>query len=168
MQYLGFAFLAMLFLEILSIVMMVKLIGGLATFGLIILFFVLGLFILRRTAGFSKVLMAGELLRGKGEMSFYQMMWPIRIPVAGFLLMLPGFLSSFAALMLLLPFKGKPIMQGQTQTFGTAFGDNPFAQTQKTYHQDDIIEGDFVVRDGANTRAGSKRQTMDAIEHQAD
>lgn len=167
MQYLGFVFLMMLFLEILSIVLMVKMIGGLATFGLIILCFILGLFMLRRTAGFSKVLMAGELLRGQGTMSFYQMMWPIRIPVAGFLLMLPGFASSITALLLLLPFKGKPVVQGTAQGFSGQFGSNPFAGGQTQAH-DDVIEGDFVVREGGQSRSSSVRKPLDVIEHQKD
>lgn len=168
MQYLGFVFLVMLFLEILSIVLMVKVIGGLATFGLIILCFFLGLFMLRRTAGFSKVLMAGELLRGQGAMSFYQMMWPIRIPIAGFLLMLPGFVSSMGALLLLLPFKGKPVVQGSAQGFGGRFGDNPFAAGQTQTRDDDVIEGDFVVRESGQSRSSPPRKPLDVIEHQKD
>ncbi|XXQ68898.1 FxsA family protein [Neisseriaceae bacterium B1] len=164
MQYLGFAFLVMLFLEVLSIVVMANMIGGLATFGLIVLSFVLGLFILRRTAGFSKVLMAGELLRGQGAMSFYQMMWPIRIPVAGFLLMLPGFLSTIGALVLLLPIKGKPIVQAQTQVFG----DNPFATPHQARDDGDIIDGDYVVRDGDKAHPTSARKHLEVIEHQKD
>lgn len=166
MHYLGLAFLLAFGLEILSIIIMADWVGGLVTLGLMILSFITGLFIMRRTAGFAKVLMAGGLLRGKGSLSFYQMMWPVRIPVAAFLLMLPGFLSTFGALILLLPIKGKPITH--TQTFSSTFGGTSFDQTHTNTQNGDIIEGDFVVRNANDAGHTPKRKLLDVIEHQKD
>lgn len=159
MQFFGLAFLVGAVLEVVSIVLMAEWIGGWATFGLMVLGFVAGSFILRRTAGFAKVLMAGEMMRG-GGMSFYQMMWPVRIPVAGFLLMLPGFLSSLAAVLLLLPFKGKPV-SGSVN--GAAFGANPFAAPRRENEGDVIDSEDYVVREGSRNARKGKEQ--DVIEH---
>ena len=103
MQLIGIFLLAGAVLEVLSIVMMVKLIGGVLTFALMVLSFILGSYLISRNAGVAKMLMAGALLRGFGRVSFYQMLWPVRIPVAGGLLMIPGFASSVLALLLLLP-----------------------------------------------------------------
>ncbi|MDO4433848.1 MAG: FxsA family protein [Alysiella sp.] len=166
MRYLGLAFLILLAIEIFSIMVMAKLLGGLTVFILMILSFILGLFILRRTAGFAKVLMAGELLRGQGGISFYQMMWPVRIPIAGVLLMSPGFVSTFGALMLLLPFKGKPLAQQHTSQGtrfgGFEFGHGAFYGRTRQNHDEDIIEGDFTVH--THTTKQAKRQ-QGVIEH---
>lgn len=160
MQYLGLALLIMLIMELVSIMVVANLIGGLATFGLIILSFCLGLFILRRTAGFSKVLMAGELLRGtQSGVSMYQMMWPIRIPIAGFFFMLPGFISTLAAVLLLLPFKGKPMVA--TQNFNTF-------HTTPPPRDDDIIDADFTVNNGKPSHSTNTKRPLEVIEHQKD
>ena len=82
MQLIGIFLLAGAVLEVLSIVMMVKLIGGMLTFALMVLSFILGSYLIGRNAGVSKVMLAGALLRGHGRMSLYQMLWPVRIPVA--------------------------------------------------------------------------------------
>lgn len=159
MQFLGMFLLAGLIFEVLSIVVMTKLIGGLGTVALMILSFFIGLWLLRRNAGISKVMVAGELLRNQGQMSVYQMLWPIRIPMAGFLLMVPGFVSSAVALLLLLPFKGKPIAQTSgTQQFSGAFGG--FTRSGKP-QDDDIIEGDFVVRPNSQSDVQSPKHLED-------
>ena len=139
MQLIGIFLLAGAVLEVLSIVMMVKLIGGVLTFALMVLSFILGSYLISRNAGVSKVMLAGVLLRGHGRMSLYQMLWPVRIPVAGGLLMIPGFLSSVLALLLLLPLKGGKA-QEQPQ------GASPFYTQRQTARDDDVIEGEFVVR----------------------
>lgn len=138
MQLIGIFLLAGAVLEVLSIVMMVKLIGGMLTFALMVLSFILGSYLIGRNAGVSKVMLAGALLRGHGRMSFYQMLWPVRIPVAGGLLMIPGFLSSVLALLLLLPLKGGKAQESQ--------GASPFFTQRQTARNDDVIEGEFVVR----------------------
>lgn len=158
MQYLSLIVLVTLILEILSIILVASWLGFFATFGLILLSFFTGLFVMKRNAGFAKVLMASELLRAQnqGSVSFYQMMWPIRIPVAGFLLMLPGFLSSLGALGLLLPIKGKPIET-------THFGNKPFQAASQT-QDGDIIDAEFVVRHG--TKPAGQRKQLEIIEHE--
>lgn len=138
MQLIGIFLLAGAVLEVLSIVMMVKLIGGMLTFALMVLSFILGSYLIGRNAGVSKVMLAGALLRGHGRMSLYQMLWPVRIPVAGGLLMIPGFLSSVLALLLLLPLKGGKAQEPQ--------GASPFYTQRQTARNDDVIEGEFVVR----------------------
>ena len=138
MQLIGIFLLAGAVLEVLSIVMMVKLIGGMLTFALMVLSFILGSYLIGRNAGVSKVMLAGALLRGHGRMSLYQMQWPVRIPVAGGLLMIPGFVSSVLALLLLLPLKGGKAQEPQ--------GASPFFTQRQTARNDDVIEGEFVVR----------------------
>ena len=117
---------------------MVKWIGGMLTFALMVLSFILGSYLIGRNAGVSKVMLAGALLRGHGRMSLYQMLWPVRIPVAGGLLMIPGFLSSVLALLLLLPLKGGKAQEPQ--------GASPFYTQRQAARGDDVIEGEFVVR----------------------
>ncbi|MDK4526755.1 FxsA family protein [Kingella kingae] len=156
MQFIGIFFLISIALEILSIILVSKMIGGLAAFALIILSFFVGSFLIRRNAGISKVLMAGELLRNKGQISWYQMLLPIRIPLAGFLLMIPGFLSSIVALLLLIPFKGKPIASTQNQAhFEQHFAYGQRSQSSKP-HDDDIIDSDFVVQPKSNDNTPAK------------
>lgn len=144
MQLIGIFLLAGAVLEVLSIVMMVKLIGGVLTFALMVLSFIFGSYLISRNTGVAKMLMAGALLRGFGRVSFYQMLWPVRIPVAGGLLMIPGFLSSALALLLLLPLKG-----GQAQELQ---GASPFFTQHQTARDDDVIEGEFVVRSDGGKR----------------
>ena len=138
MQLIGIFLLAGAVLEVLSIVLMVKLMGGVLTFALMVLSFILGSYLIGRNAGVSKVMLAGALLRGHGRMSLYQMLWPVRIPVAGGLLMIPGFVSSVLALLLLLPLKGGKEQEPQ--------GASPFFTQRQTAQDDDVIEGEFVVR----------------------
>ena len=166
MQYLGIALLILIFAEIFSIIFITKLIGGLATLGLMILAFMLGSFLMKRSAGLSQLLLAGGILRTGGQISLYQMLYPIRIPVAAFLLMLPGFFSDLIALLLLLPLGGAPGPNSQQQNPFNSH--NPFAQSQFTRgsgDDGDIIEGDFVVRDGKPQRQPENKHQPDLIEH---
>lgn len=150
MQYLGIGFLAMIVLEIMSIVWVAGWLGGAATFGLILLSAAAGAMLLRQR-GLSSIFLAAALLRGSGQVSAYQLLWPIRFTLAGLLLMSPGFLSTLGALLLMLPFKGKPLAglsQPGASMFGQPpFGQNPFHTAYRTKHtdDDDIIEGDFTV-----------------------
>ena len=151
MQLIGIFLLAGVVLEVLSIVLMVKWIGGMLTFALMVLSFILGSYLIGRNAGVSKVMLAGALLRGHGRMSLYQMLWPVRIPVAGGLLMIPGFLSSVLALLLLLPLKGGKAQEPQ--------GASPFFTQHQTARDDDVIEGEFVVR----SDGGKRHQHQDLL-----
>ena len=90
----------------------------------------------------------------------------IRIPVAAFLLMLPGFFSDLIALLLLLPLGGAPGPNSQQQNPFNSH--NPFAQspfTRGSGDDGDIIEGDFVVRDGKPQRQPENKHQPDLIEH---
>ena len=160
MQYLGIALLILIFAEIFSIIFITKLIGGLATLGLMILAFMLGSFLMKRSTGLSQLLLAGGILRTGGQISLYQILYPIRIPVAAFLLMLPGFFSDLIALLLLLPLGGAPGQSNPQKPFGSH---NPF--TRGNGDDGDIIEGDFVVRDGKPQRQPENKHQPDLIEH---
>ena len=149
MQLIGIFLLAGVVLEVLSIVLMVKWIGGMLTFALMVLSFILGSYLIGRNAGVSKVMLAGALLRGHGRMSLYQMLWPVRIPVAGGLLMIPGFASS--VLLLLLPLKGGQAQEPQ--------GASPFFTQRQAARDDDVIEGEFVVR----SDGGKRHQHQDLL-----
>lgn len=151
MQLIGIFLLAGAVLEVLSIVMMVKLIGGVLTFALMVLSFIFGSYLISRNTGVAKMLMAGALLRGFGRVSFYQMLWPVRIPVAGGLLMIPGFVSSVLALLLLLPLKGGKAQEPQ--------GASPFFTQRQAARDDDVIEGEFVVR----SDGGKRHQHQDLL-----
>lgn len=158
MRYLGVLVLVFLVAELLSVVVVAKLLGGLLTFVLMVAGFMAGSYLMRGQGGLAKAMLGGALMRGNGKVSLYQMLWPVRIPFAGLLLMMPGFLSSLAALLLLLPFKGKPLPNG-----AAAQGQGGFQYRSRTqsYDDGDIIEGDFVVR-------GKQPDTpprQDVIEH---
>ena len=105
MRYFGIWLLLLGGAEIVSIAMVAGRLGGLPTLLLIILSFMAGLAMLRNS-GFSSVMLAGALFRSRGEVSFYQLLWPLRYVVAALLLMSPGFVSTLLALLLMLPFKG--------------------------------------------------------------
>ena len=129
MQYLGIALLILIFAEIFSIIFITKLIGGLATLGLMILAFMLGSFLMKRSAGLSQLLLAGGILRTG-------------------------------------PLGGAPGPNSQQQNPFNSH--NPFAQspfTRGSGDDGDIIEGDFVVRDGKPQRQPENKHQPDLIEH---
>ncbi|QMT30703.1 FxsA family protein [Alysiella filiformis] len=161
MQFVGIFFFVAFILEILSIVFVGKLLGGLATFGLMILSAMLGAFLLRNMGNISKVILAGGVLKN-GTVSWYELLLPIRVPVAGLLLILPGFLSDVLALLLLIPFSGKAVATPNSQSHFSANG----FQYHKAKPDDDVIEGDFVVRDAnGNAQAKQSQKNQDVIEH---
>ena len=110
MRFFGIGFLVLIFLEIMSIVWVADWLGGGITLLLMIVSFVAGVMMLRNT-GLSGILLAGATMRSGGEVSMYQLLWPIRYTVAALLLMSPGFVSLLIALILLLPIKGRPIAE---------------------------------------------------------
>ncbi|MDO4907306.1 FxsA family protein [Neisseria sp.] len=159
MRFFGIGFLVLLFLEIMSIVWVADWLGGGATLALMVLSFIAGVMMLRHT-GLSGVLLAGAAMKNGGEISLYQMLWPVRYAVAALLLMSPGFVSLVTALILLLPFKGRPI--AQMNTTGGSFGNagNPFSRPPDG--SGDIIEGEYTVT------TPSEKQKQDYIEHKPD
>ncbi|MDO4997831.1 MAG: FxsA family protein [Neisseria sp.] len=150
MQILGIGFLVLLFVEIISIVVVAGWVGGGLTLVLMIASAVLGVFMLRRM-GLSGVMLAMTSMKNQGQLSLYELLLPIRYAVAAILLISPGFVSTVLAVILLLPFKGKPITQQQQ---GQSFqGFSGFGYTQQNAKQnDDIIEGEFTVEDDATSQ----------------
>ena len=136
MQFLGIGFLVFIFLEIMSIVWVADWLGGMPTLALMIVSFIIGVFMLRRF-GMSGVLLAASAARSGGEVSAYQLLWPIRYALAALMLMSPGFASSIVAFILMLPIKGKPIVNMQNHA--------PFGSTPPSRYDSDIIEGDYTV-----------------------
>ncbi len=140
MRFFGIGFVIFAVLELVSVVWMASAIGAPATLLLMVLCFFGGLFVIRRTAGLAAIITGSEVLRSGNRISLYQMLWPLRIPLAGVLLMLPGFVSTLCSIFLLLPFT----FQGK----GTPFsGSRQRHRTAPNRDNGDIIEGDFVVKD---------------------
>ena len=133
MRYLGVWLLLLVGAEAASIVMVAERLGGMPTLLLMVLSFMAGMVMLRNL-GFSSVMLAGSLFNSRGEVSFYQLLWPLRYIVAALLLMSPGFVST--ALALMLPIKGGP----------AAVRPNQMGQNYRSsgYGTDgDIIDGEF-------------------------
>ena len=156
MQYFGVGFLVLLFLEIMSIVWVADWLGGGFAFLLMIVSFIGGTMMLRHT-GLSGILLAGATIRSGENVSMYQLLWPIRYTVAAILLLSPGFVSTIIALLLLLPIKGRPAAQMNTQSFRQQ------TFTRRTEDDGDIIEGEYTV-----TRADPQAKHQDYIEHKRD
>ena len=102
MRYLGIWLLLLAGAEAASIVMVAERLGGMPTLLLMVLSFMAGMVMLRNL-GFSSVMLAGSLFNSRGEVSFYQLLWPLRYIVAALLLMSPGFVSTALALLLMRP-----------------------------------------------------------------
>ena len=87
-----------------------------------------------------------------GGTSLYRMLLPLRIPLAGLLFLMPGFLSDIVALFLLLPLGGGQSAgaAGQSGFDSNRFSQGGFSQSapfERGVGDGDIIEGEFVVRD---------------------
>ncbi len=135
MRYLGIWLLLLAGAEVASIVMVADRLGGLPTLLLMILSFMAGLAMLRNL-GFSSVMLAGSLFHNQGELSFYQLLWPLRYIVAALLLMSPGFVSTLLACVLMLPIKGGPSAVRPNQP-GQRHGASGYRPDS------DIIDGEF-------------------------
>lgn len=131
MRFLPWLLAALAVLEIVSIVLMADWLGGGLTLLLMLSGIIIGILMLRNI-GFSTALMAAETMRSRQNVSLYQMLWPVRFIVAALLLITPGFASDAAALLLMLPLKGKPLPDN------TAF-------RHRRPEGDDIIEGEYSV-----------------------
>ena len=93
--------------------------------------YLLGCFLLGsgmlRNQKLAGLLTLGSLMRQGQGISLYSLFWPLRFSLAGVLFIVPGVLSTLAAIALLLPFSG-PALQPRAQ---------PDPQA------DDVIEGEF-------------------------
>lgn len=164
MQFLGIIFLVLFVLELLSIVFVAKAIGGLATIGLMILCFMFGSFLMKRSAGLSQLMLAGSILRTGGKVSLWQMLYPIRIPIAAFFFMIPGFFLDVIGLFLLIPIGGNADAQSSIFSGSTQHNQSPFGssfQYQRHQNDDDIIEGEFVVRDNKKSSPSQTKYLED-------
>ncbi|WP_373755590.1 FxsA family protein [Neisseria sp.] len=158
MQFFGIGFLVLLFLEIMSIVWVADWLGGGLTFFLMLASFVGGIVMLRNT-GLSGVLVAGAAMRSGNKVSLYQLLWPIRYAVAALLLLSPGFVSTIVALLLLLPFKGRPVADIHAET---VFQNRRPPFSRPDADKGDVIEGEYTV-----TRTDTAKH-QDYIEHKPD
>lgn len=147
MRFFTGAMLSFMVLEIISIVLMADWIGGGSTLLLMLTSFIGGLVILRRI-GLAGVAEINTVFRQGKNVSPYRMLLPIRYGIAAFLLMSPGFVSDILAALLLFPLKGKQSADEHDtyQNNTGAFRHYSAGQNQ----EDDIIEGDYTVQNGAN------------------
>ena len=153
MRYFGFGLLGFGVLEVMSVFWMAGRIGGGMTFVLMVLSAMAGVFMLRRM-GLSGVLLAASAARGGGKVSAYQMLWPVRYAVAGLLLLSPGFVSTAAAVLLMLPFKGGQAAEmAQEHMSFTAYSSG--MRGGRSRDDDDVIEGEYSTVDG-NGRPSEK------------
>ena len=139
MRFIPWLLIALAVLEVMSIVLMADWLGGGLTLLLMLADLMVGVLMLRNI-GFSTALMAAETMRSRENVSLYQMLWPIRFIVAALLLITPGFASDVAAILLMLPLKGKPLPESST-----------FHQHPRRPQGDDIIEGEYTVHNPGNT-----------------
>jgi len=103
-------------------------------------------------------MLAGSILRTSGKVSLWQMLYPIRIPVAAFFFMIPGFFLDVIGLFLLMPIGGNADAQSSIFSDSTQHNQSPFGSgfQYRRQNDDDIIEGEFVVRDN---KKSSQSQT---------
>lgn len=142
MRFLGWTVLVLVLLEVLSIVLVADWLGGAAAFLLMVIGFAVGL-LMMRNIGLSTLLLAGESVRSRQNISVYQLLWPIRFGVAALLLMSPGFASDVLALALMLPFKGRALETADIRN-----------GMHRRREQDDgsVIEGEYTVTNDAAPR----------------
>ena len=82
------------------------------------------------------------------------MLWPVRYAVAGLLLLSPGFVSTAAAVLLMLPFKGGRAAEvAQEHMSFTAYSSG--MRGGRSRDDDDVIEGEYSTVDG-NGRPSEK------------
>ncbi len=121
--------------ELCSIIFLAQAVGAGWTILILIGSFFMGLFMLRNI-GFSKVLILGSLWNSNNNPSLYQVLWPVRFILAAVFLMIPGLVSDFLALLLMIPVKGPKLTQNQ-------FYYSNQQQPQKYESDGDVIEGEY-------------------------
>ena len=129
-------------------------IGFFSLLGLMGLSVILGLFLLKKSK------LAGLLsLRNQRQghsLGLFELLWPVRFALVGILLILPGFIGDFFALLLLLPIKGPKIKvptRGKHQaTQAPHFSDEEdfdreyfqANQTERASTQGEVIDVEYV------------------------
>ena len=127
-------------IELIGLVLLAGRIGGLATLLWLVASALAGMWILRNQR-LGLLLTAWGALNQGGQMSLYQMLWPLRFLLAGVLLIFPGVISDIIALILLLPLRGPQLGAGSG-----APGEGPRAAN------DSVIEGEFIRVDDPKKR----------------
>lgn len=97
---------------------------------------------LLRHKGLSALLPLWGMMR-EGSVSVYQLLWPARFMLAGFLLILPGVLSDLIAILLLLPFKGPDLSPPSNPFQNAAPPFSDFEPRQPASGQGDVFEGEY-------------------------
>lgn len=100
----------------------------------------LGLGLLRHK-GVGALLPLWGMMR-EGSVSIYQLLWPARFMLAGFLFVLPGVLSDLIAILLLLPFKG-PDLAVPSNPFQTPPQFSDLDPRQPPTGHGDVFEGEY-------------------------
>ena len=138
MRRLGWILLAFPLIELVGLIVLAGRIGGLAVLLWLIVSALAGLWILRNQR-LGMLLTAWGALNAGGQMSLYQMLWPLRFMLAGVLLIFPGVFSDLIALVLLLPLRGPDL--------GAGMGSEPPRAAN-----DSVIEGEFSRVDDPKKR----------------
>jgi len=138
MRRLGWILLAFPLIELVGLIVLAGRIGGLAVLLWLIVSALAGLWILRNQR-LGMLLTAWGALNAGGQMSLYQMLWPLRFMLAGVLRIFPGVFSDLIALVLLLPLRGPDLGAGMG-------GEPPRAAN------DSVIEGEFSRVDDPKKR----------------
>lgn len=134
----GFLILLLLypFFEMYSLFWLADHIGGGWTLAWVIASFFAGSLLMRGSKLGGLLTIAGTMRAG--NVSLFSLLWPLRIMLAGLLLMIPGLLSDLFALLLLLPWPGPKLAD-------LNIPQAPFGQTGQPGNNGstDIIEGEY-------------------------
>jgi UPF0716 protein FxsA len=146
-------FIALPLIEIALFIAVGSQLGVLTTLALIVLGALLGVTILRGQQARAIAMMQGGLRIDAGS---FAAQGAFRV-LAGILLILPGFLTDTLGLVLLVPFVQRALVR--------AIGARAGVTTVRTWQRDDIIEGEFEVRDPPRDPAGPEHRLDDPRRH---
>lgn len=129
------------FLEIFAFVTAIINLGPTFVLLWVLLSAVLGVLMLRNKR-IGQLITLGALLNQKNDISIYGLLWPIRYSLAGVLFILPGIISTIAAVLLLLPIKG-PTVNAQQYSF---------KHEDSGFNEDgSIIDGEYTQENSADS-----------------
>ncbi|QRN41273.1 MAG: hypothetical protein GKC53_03850 [Neisseriaceae bacterium] len=138
MRHLALCVIGFLFLEVISIVMLASMIGGVWLLAIIVTFFFIGIFMFKHQ-GANVQKMFASLQSNTLDQTWYSKVGPIRYNLAALLFILPGIFSDIIGLIFLLPGGlGKGYLKIKPY--------NPFSKTKNHRYdqpEDGIIEGKF-------------------------
>jgi len=125
------------FFEMYSLFWLADHIGGGWTLAWVLVSFLAGSMLMRGSKLGGLLTIAGTLR--SGDVKLFSLLWPLRIMLAGLLLMIPGLLSDLFALLLLLPWPGPKLADLNIPKA-------PYDQTSQQSPRgagSDIIEGEY-------------------------